>query len=193
MTHPTKARRKNPRTGREGGGHARPPQRTATSSPKVSRSQGRDEGAGSEATVPLTARRTGGHRMRSARGRAASRGRLANEGSAHKSQRRRSWGFFLRSAVDHVLGPRARDGAGPHDERWSALRGGTRRVFRDSGRRMRPAPWKAMVRTVAVYPVVALGVRCTPGACRPQGCAPRPVAAEHGYVDSDSAGRLPRA
>lgn len=135
MTHPTKARRKNPRTGREGGGHTRPPQRTATSSPKVSRSQGRDEGAGSEATVPLTARRTGGHTMRSARGRAASRGRLANEGSAHKSQRRRSWGFFLRSAVDHVLGPRARDGTGPHDERWSALRGGTRRVFRDSGRR----------------------------------------------------------
>ena len=37
--------------------------------------------------------------------------------------------------------------------------------------------------------MVALGVRCTPGACRPQGCAPRPVAAEHGYVDSDSAGQ----
>lgn len=171
MTHPTKARRKNPRTGREGGGHARPPQRTATSSPKVSRSQGRDEGAGSEATVPLTARRTGGHRMRSARGRAASRGRLANEGSAHKSQRRRSWGFFLRSAVDHVLGPRARDGAGPHDERWSALRGGTRRVFRDSGRRMRPAPWRAIVGIVVIYPwwpwVSVCAGSATPARMRP--------------------------
>lgn len=71
--------------------------------------------------------------MRSARGRAASRGRLANEGSAHKSQRRGSWGFFLRSAVDHVLGPGTILGTGaavgtfgrvpaPHDARVAADR-----------------------------------------------------------------------
>ncbi len=64
---PTKA------TANEGNPHrrrerARPPrERTATRDGRVSRSQGRDEGAGSEATVPLTARRTGGHTMQSAR------------------------------------------------------------------------------------------------------------------------------
>ncbi len=97
-----------------------------------------------------------------------SQGRRGSGGRAPDKQSGILWVRVLLTAIR----PPRRDAPGRHGERWSALRGGPRRVFRDSRRRMRPAPWRAMVETIAVYPVVALGVRCTPGAYRPQGCVP---------------------
>jgi len=180
------------RQGREGTPNPTPPaaapEGASAQSRKRRRAQGRE--AGSAATEPLSPGVSERHKRKkppgATRGKANEESAKARDGGGTGAAPPKKTGILLFRVLLTAIRPPRRDAPGRHGERWNALRGGTRRVFRDSGRRYAARAMEGHGWDCGDLPVVALGERARRERAAPQGCALLPVVGECRSVGSDS-------